>query len=73
MIQAGRKRVRGEENIKYKQVSGSLLSMQLRDHDQCKRILYLRGGGNRKLAFTAFPDICVIMQCIKALHLKFLH
>ena len=70
---AGRKRVTGEENIKYKHVAGSLLSMQLRDHDQCKRILYLQAAGNRKLAFTAFPNICAIMQCIKALHLKFLH
>lgn len=60
MIQAGRKRVTGEENIKYKHVAGSLLSMQLRDHDQCKRILYLQGGGNRKVAFTAFPNICAI-------------
>jgi len=70
---AGRKRVTGDENIKYKHVVGSFLSMQLREPDQCKRILYLQGEGNRKLAFTAFLNICVVMQCIKALHLKFLH
>lgn len=70
---AGRKRVIGDENIKYKHVAGSFLSMQLRGHDQCKRILYLQGYGNRKLAFTAFLNICAIMQCIKPLHLKFLH
>jgi hypothetical protein len=57
---AGRKGVIGDENIKYKHVVGSFLPMQIPEHDQCKRILYLHGEANRKLAFTAVLNICAI-------------
>jgi hypothetical protein len=69
----GRKHVIGDENIKYKHVVGSFISMELRVHDQCERILCLKVDENSKIAYTGALNICAITQCMQALHLDSLH
>jgi hypothetical protein len=69
----GTKHVTRNENIKCTHMVGSFTSMQLREHDQCKRMLCLQVDENRKIAYTVVLNICVTAQCMESLHLKFLH